>query len=141
MPSIVAMGISAAFDLPARAHVVDQGAESVEAQLRVVAVGFGLGVDPLLRVADGGMRQAHPTVEPRPSAQAPDDRNGNRSYDRRTGHWTRVPVVQNRGTGIVQSLCCLHQSVDGQLLALKIVQAGTVTCNNVLNQSGCTQYL
>src|SRR5258706_14490772 len=79
MPSIVAMGISAAFDLPARAHVVDQGAESIKAQLRRIAVGFGLGVDPLLRVADGGMRQAHATVEPRPSAQAPDDWNGNPS--------------------------------------------------------------
>src|SRR5258706_6154873 len=91
MPSIKAVGMSAAFDLPARAHVVDQGAESIKAQLRRIAVGFGLGVDPLLRVADGGMRQAHATVEPRPSPPAPDDWNGNRSYDRRTGHGTRVP--------------------------------------------------
>src|SRR5258705_9819597 len=120
MPSIVAMGISAAFDLPARAHVVDQGAESIKAQLRRIAVGFGLGVDPLLRVADGGVRQAHATVEPRPSAQAPDDWNGNRSYDRRTSHGARVPEVQNRGAGIFQSPCLLHQSVDGKLLAVKL---------------------
>src|SRR5258706_12666543 len=102
MPSIVAMGISAAFDLPARAHAVDQGAESIKAQLRRIAVGFGLGVDPLLRVADGGMRQAHAPIEPRPSTQAPDDRNGNRSYDRRTGHGTRAPAVQNPGAGSLQ---------------------------------------
>src|SRR5882672_6692442 len=104
MPSIVAMGISAAFDLPARAHVVDQGAESIEAQLRRIAVGFGLGVDPLLRVADGGVRQAHATVEPRPSAQASYHRNGNRAHDRGTGHGPRVPEVQNRSTGVLQSL-------------------------------------
>src|SRR5882672_6621707 len=120
MPSIVAMGISAAFDLPARAHVVDQGAESIKAQLRRVAVGFGLGVDPLLRVADGGMRQAHASVEPRSSAQAPDDRNGDRSYDRRTGHGTRVPEVQNRSAGIFQALRFLHQFVDGKLLAVEL---------------------
>src|SRR5258708_19591760 len=104
MPSMSAIGISAAFDLPARAHVVDQGAESVKAQLRDIAVGFGLGVDPLRRIADGGMRQAHATVEPRPSAQAPDDRNGNRAYDRRTGHGTRMPEVHNRGAFFFHSL-------------------------------------
>src|SRR6267143_3061087 len=117
MPSIVAMGISAAFDLPARAHVVDQGAESIKAQLRRIAVGLALGVDPLRGIADGGMRQAHATVEPRSSAQTPDDRNGNRAYDCRTGHGTRVPEVQNRGASIFQSLRLLHQFVDGEFLA------------------------
>src|SRR5258706_783802 len=111
MPSIVAMGISAAFDLPARAHVVDQGAESVEAQRRGVAVGFGLGVDPLLRVADGGMRQAHPTVEPRPSAQPPHDPTGNRSYHPRTGHRTLLPAVRTPGAGIFQPPSILHWPV------------------------------
>src|SRR6267143_3525967 len=104
MPSMSAIGISAAFDLPARAHVVDERMEGSQAQLCGIAVGFGLGVDPLRRIADGGMREAHATVEPRSSAQAPDDRNGNRAYDRRTGHGTRVPEVQNRCAGIFQSL-------------------------------------
>src|SRR5258708_18950097 len=124
MPSMSAIGISAAFDLPARAHVVDQGAESVKAQLRDIAVGFGLGVDPLRRIADGGMRQAHATVEPRPSAQAPDDRNGNRAYDRRTGHGTRMPEVQNRGAGFFQSLRFLHQLVDREFPTPTLGAAG-----------------
>src|SRR5258706_5023726 len=134
MPSIKAVGMSAAFDLPARAHVVDQGAESIKAQLRRIAVGFGLGIDPFFRVADGGMRQAHATVEPRPSAQAPDDWNGNRSYDRRTGHGTRVPEVQNRGAGIFQSLCFLHQFVDGKLLAVELGEDRDARSNYGFNQ-------
>src|SRR5216683_5882324 len=100
MPSMSATGISAAFDLPARTHIVDQGTEGSQAQLRGIAVGLGLGVDPLRRIADGGMREAHAPVEPRPSAQAPDDRNGNRADDCRTGHGTRVPEVENRSAGI-----------------------------------------
>src|SRR6266702_6022094 len=104
MPSMTAVGMSAASDLPARTHIVDQGAEGIEAQLRRITVGLALGVDPLRRIADGGMRQAHASVEPRPAAQASDDRNGNRAYDGWTGHGTRAPEVQNRCAGILQSL-------------------------------------
>src|SRR6266571_7274480 len=105
MPSMRAVGMSTAFDLPARTHIVDQSTEGIEAKLRGVAVGLALGVDPLRRIADGGMRQAHASVEPRPAAQAPDDRNRNRAYNGRTGHGTGVPEVQNRGARIFQSLC------------------------------------
>src|SRR5882757_3178659 len=96
MPSMSATGISAAFDLPARTHIVDQGTEGSQAQLRGIAVGLALGVDPLRRIADGGMREAHAPVEPRPPAQAPDHRNGNRAHDRGTGHGPGVPEIQNR---------------------------------------------
>src|SRR6266704_4478675 len=96
MPSMRAVGMSTAFDLPARTHVIDQGAEGIEAELRGIAVGLGLGVDPLRRIADGGMRKAHASVEPRPAAQAPDHRNGNRACDSRTGHGTGVSEVQKR---------------------------------------------
>src|SRR6266568_421411 len=121
MSSITAVGMSTAPDLPARTHIVDQSTEGIEAQLRGVAVGPGLGVDPLRRVADGGMRQAHASVEPRPSAQAPDHRNGNRAYDGRTGYGTRVPEVQNRGAGLFQPLCFLHQLVfDGHFRVRRV---------------------
>src|SRR5258708_19898170 len=139
MPSMSAIGISAAFDLPARAQVVDQGAESVKAQLRDIAVGFGLGVDPLRRIADGGMRQAHATVEPRPSAQAPDDRNGNRAYDRRTGHGTRMPEVQNRGAGFFQSLRFLHQFVNGEFLPVKLSHDATPPSTPPFHHPGLAQ--
>src|SRR5256885_16156377 len=99
MPPMSAKGMTAAPNLPARAHIVDQGAESIQAKLRGIAVGFSLGVHPLRRVSDGGMREAHPPVEPRPAAQAPDDRDGNRARDRRTVAGTGVPEVQNRGAG------------------------------------------
>src|SRR5882762_4622482 len=119
MPSMSAVGMSAAPDLPARAHIVDEGAESIQAQLRRIAVGLGLRVDPLRRIADGGVREAHAPVEPRPAAQAPDDRNGNRAYDGRAGHGTRVSEVQERCAGIFQSLCFLHQLVCGKSLAME----------------------
>src|SRR6266704_4263306 len=109
MPSMRAVGMSTAFDLPARTHVIDQGTEGIEAELRGIAVGLALGVDPLRRIADGGMRQAHAPVEPRPAAQAPDDRNRNRAYNGGTGDGTRVPGVHNRGACILKSRCFLHQ--------------------------------
>src|SRR2546430_3994279 len=96
MPSMSAVDTSAALDLPARAHVVDQGAEGSQGELRGIAVGLGLRVDPLRCVADGGVREAHAPVEPRPAAQAADHRNGNRAYDGRTGYGTGVPEVQER---------------------------------------------
>src|SRR5229473_8288909 len=108
MPSIRAVGRSTSSDLPARTHVIDQCTKGIEAELRGIAVGLGLGVDPLCRIADGGMREAYASVEPRPAAQAPDDRNGNRANDGRTRHGTRVSEVQDRGAGIFQSLCFLH---------------------------------
>src|SRR5206468_12130322 len=120
MPSMTAVGMSTAPDLPARTHIVDQGAEGIQAQLRRITVGLALGVDPLCRIADGGMREAHASVEPRPAAQAPDDRNGNRAYDGRTGHGTRVSEVQDRGAGVFQSLCFLHQLVGGKFLAMEL---------------------
>src|SRR5256885_13519328 len=118
MPSMRAVGTSAAPDLPARAHVVDQGAESFQAQLRGIAVCLGSGVYPLGGVADCRMGEAHTPVEPRPAAQAPDDRNGNGAYDGRTGHGTRVPEVQKRGAGIFQSRCSFHQFLGRTLLAM-----------------------
>src|SRR5262249_2324552 len=51
-------------DLTAGAHVGDQRAQRVEAHLGDVGVGLGLRVDPFLAVADGGVRHAHPAVEP-----------------------------------------------------------------------------
>src|SRR3981189_2484660 len=122
MPSMSAVGMSAAPDLPARAHIVDQSGESIRAQLRGIAVSLGLGVYPLRAVADGGMGEAHAPVEPRPAAQAPDDRNGNRARNRRTRDGTGVPEVQNRGAGIFQSLCFLDQLVDGNFPAMELCE-------------------
>src|SRR5258708_12824219 len=104
MPSMMAVGMSATFDLSARTHVIDQSTEGIEGELRRIAVGLGPGVDPLRRIADGGMREAHAPVQPRSSAQAPDDRNGNRAYDGSAGHGPRVPEVQNQAPGILPSL-------------------------------------
>src|SRR6266496_3974369 len=115
MPSMTAVGMSTAPDLPTRTHVIDQGTEGIQTQLRGITVGLGPSVDPFRRVADGGVGEAHAPVEPRPAAQAPDDRNGNRAYDGRAGHGTRVSEIQNRGAGVFQSLCFLHQLVDGKV--------------------------
>src|SRR2546427_3449680 len=120
MPSTRAVGTSIAFDLPARAHVVDQGAEGIEGELRGIAVGLGLGIDPLRRIADGGVREAHASVEPRPSAQAPDDRNRNRAYNGGTGDGTPVPEVQNRGAGLPPSLFFLPHLLYGKVLAVQL---------------------
>src|SRR6266498_2302637 len=141
MPSMIAVGMSTAFDLPARTHIVDQGTEGIEAELRGVAVGPALGVDPLRRIADGGMRQAHAPVEPRPAAQASDDRNGNRAYDGRTGHGTRVPEVQNRCAGILQSLCLLHQLFGGKLLAMELGKDRDARANDRFHHAGIAQDL
>src|SRR5258707_1064956 len=120
MPSMSAPGMSAALDLPARAHIVDQGAEGSQGELCGIAVGLGLRVDPLLRVADGGMRETHASVEPRPAAQAPDHGNGNRTHDRGARHRTRVPEIQNRSAGVLQSLGFLDQFVDSKILAMEL---------------------
>src|SRR6266705_5327371 len=120
MPSMSAAGMSAALDLPARAHIVDQGAEGSQGELRGIAVGLGLRVDPLLRVADGGMREAHAPVEPRPAAQAPDHGNGNRARDRGARHGTRVSEIQNRSAGVLQSLGLFDRLVDSKILAMEL---------------------
>src|SRR6266704_3092870 len=141
MSSITAVGMSTAPDLPARTHIVDQSTEGIEAQLRGVAVGPGLGVDPLRRIADGGMRQAHAPVEPRPAAQAPDDRNRNRAYNGGTGDGTRVPEVQNRGAGILQSLCFLHQLLDGKVRAVELGEDRDARANDCFHHAGIAQDL
>src|SRR5712691_437713 len=141
MSSITAVGMSTAPDLPARTHIVDQSTEGIEAQLRGVAVGPGLGVDPLRRVPDGGMRQAHAPVEPRPATQAPDHRNGNRAHDGRAGHGTRVSEIQNRGAGVFQSLCFLHQLVDGKVFPVKLGKDRNARANDGFHHAGIAQDL
>src|SRR5260221_476451 len=139
MPSMSAVRISAALDLPPRAPVVDQGAESIQAQLGGVAVGLVLGVEPLRRIADGGVREAHAPVEPSPAAQAADDRNGNRTHDRRTGNGTGVPEVQNRGAGIFQSLCFLHQFFGRKVLAMELGKDRDARAGDCLHHTGIAQ--
>src|SRR5712692_766113 len=141
MPSMIAVGISAAFDLPARAHVVDQGAEGIEGELRGIAVRLCLRVDPLRRVADGGVREAHASVEPRPAAQSPDHRNGNRTRDGWARDGTRVPEVQNRSAGILQSLGLLHELLDRKLLAMELGEDRHARANDGLHHAGITQHL
>src|SRR3954469_4106261 len=101
MPSIVANGTSIALDRPSGAHVFDQRAEGFEAELRGVAVARGLRVDPLLRITDGGVRQAHAPVEPGAAAEAADDRDSDRADDRRARDGPRVPEIEDRGAGVL----------------------------------------
>src|SRR5262245_20022589 len=79
---IIPIPIRTSLDLPAGAHVRDQCAQRVEADLGDVGVGLGLRVDPFLAVADGGVRHAHPAVEPWAAAEAAEHRNLNRAHHR-----------------------------------------------------------
>src|SRR4029077_3152323 len=98
MPSMIAFATyRSPLDLTARTHVRDQRREAVETDPRDIGVGLGLGLDPLLAVADGGMREAHPSVEPWPAAEAADHRDRHGADDRGASDRPGMAEVEERG--------------------------------------------
>ncbi len=96
-------------DLAAGAHVVDQRAEGVEADLGDVGIGVGLGSEPFLAIADGGAEEPHAAVEPGATAEAADHGDLHRLHDRSTGHRSGIGEVEQRRARIFEQLGFRHE--------------------------------
>src|SRR5688572_15181876 len=103
MPSMTALG-TLTFDLPRAANVFGIRRQGIERDPCHVCIAFGVSFKKRGGVADRGVRHAHAPVEPRPAAQAADDRDANRLRHRFAGHGARVPEVEERGACILEAL-------------------------------------
>src|SRR5271165_2496059 len=98
-----------ALDLAAGAHIGDQRGEGIEADPCDIGVGLGPGVDPLLPIADGGMRHVYPPIEPRAAAETSQHRNGHGGNDRASRSRSRIGEIDERGARGFKELCLLDQ--------------------------------
>src|SRR5205085_4191788 len=78
------------------AHVLRIGRERAEGDGRDMSVGFGLGLEPLRPVTDGGMRHAHAAVEPRPATEPANDGNADGAHYGRARLRTRMAEIEER---------------------------------------------
>src|SRR5260370_35841115 len=102
MPSMIAVGTcdpikspiksrdrcdgNATFDLASGAHILGIRGDGLQGDPGDIRVGFGLRIERARRVADGGVRHSHPSVEPWTAAATTDYRDRNDANDLGTYH-------------------------------------------------------
>src|SRR5690348_18264865 len=79
---------NAAFDLASGAHILGVRADGFQRDPGDIRVCLGVRIQRAYSVANGGVRHAHPSVEPGATAETADYRDGNGAHDRGTGHRT-----------------------------------------------------
>src|SRR5262245_20459703 len=101
-----------ALDLPARTHVVGKCLERLQAQLRGVHIGLRFRFEPLRPVADRGVREAYPAVEPRAAAKPADHRHRDRLDYGRAGDRAGMPEIEHGSPCFLQAPGFAHQLLD-----------------------------
>ena len=80
------------------------------------------------------MRHAHPSIQPRTTTEAADDRNRYRVNDRSAGQRAGVGKVEQRRTGAFKSLGLCHQPLDHGMRRQRTRFVGGAILNAVLER-------